>query len=318
MTEIKPQFLDTLPYAAKFLRQFPRDILTEGIVATNDLIVTQLDTPGMGVKVASGVGYVQGDQATTQGHYRIYNDASKNLTIAAADVTHPRKDRIIAQIYDSVDISGAEDKWALEVLTGDPAASPVVPSLPDNALDLAIVDVAANEDTILNAHITDQRSQIALQNIDLEYTIENLINNTKARAYLSAHQENLVSGAITKVLLNAEDYDIGSDFDIVNNKFVAPINGFYQICAVINWRDQDMVANKRYMGFVYKNGAILLKNSTHLSETNKSLSNCFSDMVYLLANDYIELYAHHETGANTADVEGVITGTSLTVYLTSV
>lgn len=160
MSEIKPQFLDELSYAAKFDRQSIRDILTEGIVATDDLEITQLDTPAMGVKVASGVGYVQGDQAATQGHYRIYNDASKNLTIAASNPTHPRKDRIIAQVYDSIDIGGAEDKWALEVLTGTPAASPVVPDLPDDALDLAIVDVEANETTILDADITDQRNQI--------------------------------------------------------------------------------------------------------------------------------------------------------------
>lgn len=165
MSEIKPQFLDEESYAAKFDRQFFRDILTEGIVATGDLEVTELDTPAMGVKVASGVGYVQGDQAATQGHYRIFNDASKNLTIAVADVTHPRKDRIIAQVYDSIDIGGVDDEWVLEVLTGTPAASPVVPNLPDNTLDLAIVDVEANETTILNADITDQRTQIALQNV---------------------------------------------------------------------------------------------------------------------------------------------------------
>ncbi len=168
MTEIKPQFLDEKTYAAKFDRQFPRDILTEGIVEANDLEITELDTPGMGVKVASGVGYVQGDQSAIQGHYRIFNDASKNLTIAASDPTNDRKDRIIAQVYDSVDIGGAEDKWVLEVLTGTPAPSPDPPALPADALDLAIVLVEDGVTTIVDANITDQRSQITNQNIVID------------------------------------------------------------------------------------------------------------------------------------------------------
>ncbi len=137
--DVNVQYLDQKPYAAKYDRQFFRDILTEGVVKTDDLKVTELDTPGMGVKVAKGRALVQGDQSEWQGHYGIRNDASKNLTIAASDPTNPRKDRVIAQIYDSIDIGGAQDKWALEVLTGTPAASPVVPDLPDDALDLFTV-----------------------------------------------------------------------------------------------------------------------------------------------------------------------------------
>ncbi len=159
------QYLDEKPYAAKYDRQPFRDILTEGIITSGALEVTELDTPDMGVKVAKGRALVQGDQSEWQGHYGIRNDASKNLTIAASNITNPRKDRIIAQVYDSVDIGGAEDKWALEVLTGTPAASPVVPDLPDDVLDLAIVLVGAGVEEILNANITDQRGRIGLQNV---------------------------------------------------------------------------------------------------------------------------------------------------------
>lgn len=165
MTEIKPQFLDALTYAGKFDRQHWRDILTEGVVETDDLKVQAKATPNMSVDVLIGKAYVQGDQATTQGHYRIYNDATVNKSIAASDPTNPRKDRVIAQVKDSTDIGGALDEWELQVLTGTPAGSPVAPALPDDALDLALVAVGAGVTTITNANITDQRSQIDLQNL---------------------------------------------------------------------------------------------------------------------------------------------------------
>ncbi len=84
MTEIIPQFLDTESYIGKKLRQHWRDILTEGIIGTNDLKVTEKGTPDMSVDVAAGSAYVQGDQATTQGHYRIYNDATVNKSNASS------------------------------------------------------------------------------------------------------------------------------------------------------------------------------------------------------------------------------------------
>ena len=121
----------------------------------------------MSVDIAKGRAFVQGDQSEWQGHYGIRNDATVNKAIAASDPTNPRKDRVIAQVYDSVDIGGAEDKYVLEVLTGTPAPTPSPPALPDDALDLAIVDVAASATTITNANITDQRTQIALQNINI-------------------------------------------------------------------------------------------------------------------------------------------------------
>lgn len=165
MAEIIPQFLDAEAYIGKKDRQHWRDILTEGVVETDDLKVQEKGTPDMSVDVLIGKAYVQGDQSAIQGHYRIYNDATVNKSIAASDPTNPRKDRVIAQVKDSTDIGGALNEWELQILTGTPAASPVVPDLPDDALDLAIINVGAGVTEILNANITDQRSQIELQNV---------------------------------------------------------------------------------------------------------------------------------------------------------
>jgi len=163
MVEINSNFIDVNSYVAKHDRIRWQDILTEGIVASGHFEVTEKATPDMGVTVAAGRAYIEGDDATDQGFYYAYSTSSNNLTISAADPTNDRIDRVVLQVYDSTDISGdTEDKVELEVLTGTPAASPSAPPTPDNAISLATVDVGAGVTSITNADITDTRSQFAL------------------------------------------------------------------------------------------------------------------------------------------------------------
>src|SRR5574337_1500593 len=84
----------------------------------------------MSVLVARGAAYVQGDDATDQGLYFVYNDATKTLTISSADATNPRKDIVVAHVKDNFH-GQAGDTWVIEVITGTPAASPVEPTTPE-------------------------------------------------------------------------------------------------------------------------------------------------------------------------------------------
>jgi len=194
MTEILPQFLDTESYAAKYDRQHWRDILSEGIVGVGDLEVTEKGTPDMSVDVASGSAYVQGDQSATQGLYRIYNDGTVNKVIAASDPTNARIDRVIAQIKDSTDIGGVDDEWEIQVLTGTPAGSPVAPALPDDALDLALIDVGNGVTTITDSDITDQRERIGFQNV----SDRGWVSAGESWSYASASTITVPSGAASK------------------------------------------------------------------------------------------------------------------------
>lgn len=158
MAELNPVFLDSLTYPAKELRKILGDIYTEGILTSGALAVSQSGTPAMSVSVALGRAIITNDEGNF-GKYVIENDAAVTKTIAASDPSNPRIDRIIAQVYDATDISGASDDWHLEVLTGTPAASPSAPALPSNAISLATVAVAAGVITIVNANITDTRAR---------------------------------------------------------------------------------------------------------------------------------------------------------------
>ena len=129
----------------------------EGIVAAGDLSVTETGTPAMSVDVAGGRAIIQGTEGTYQGPYIVENRGSATVTVTAADVSNPRIDLVVAKIEDQA-YSGAVNAWALAVLAGTPAASPVAPSMPANSILLATVAVAAAAATITNANITDNRT----------------------------------------------------------------------------------------------------------------------------------------------------------------
>ena len=129
----------------------------EGIVAAGDLSVTETGTPAMSVDIAGGRAIIQGTEGTYQGPYIVENRGLTTVTVTAADVSNPRVDLVVAKIEDQA-YSGAVNAWALAVVAGTPAASPVAPSMPANSILLATVAVAAAAATITNANITDGRT----------------------------------------------------------------------------------------------------------------------------------------------------------------
>ena len=109
------------------------------------------DSSGMNVKVKSG-------QALIRGHY--YNStAEETLTIAAADATNPRIDRVVLQLDPSA------NSILLVVLTGTPGATPAAPELTQTdsniyEISLATVAVAANATSIAPENVTDTRTML--------------------------------------------------------------------------------------------------------------------------------------------------------------
>lgn len=125
---------------------------------SGDLAVSQNGTPNMSVNVAAGQCAILGTQNTIyQGLYSgALNDATVNLTIAAADPTNPRIDIVVASVQDAA-YSGSNNQWLPQVITGTPAPSPSPPATPANSIVLAQVAVAANATSITSGNITDKR-----------------------------------------------------------------------------------------------------------------------------------------------------------------
>lgn len=107
------------------------------------------------------------------------------VTIAAANATNPRKDliaikfkRLVEDNIDTGNIYGNGtsylysqdnlDSFEIVVITGTPAASPIVPSTPAGCLALANIHVAANTTSIITSNITDVRTILTInQNINV-------------------------------------------------------------------------------------------------------------------------------------------------------
>lgn len=128
---------------------------TSGTIGDNSLKVSAQASPNMTVAVASGWGAIVSSVANA-GVYQIYNDATTNLTIATADPSLPRIDRVVVTVNDAY-YSGLLNNVTFTVIAGTPAASPTAPATPSNSISLATVTVAAAATSISSANITDTR-----------------------------------------------------------------------------------------------------------------------------------------------------------------
>ncbi len=129
----------------KFAPYYFGDGVVQG--SLNAFSVAQHAPPGMSVDVATGRCFIQGVFGE--------NGSTKQLTIAAADATNPRIDRVVLRC-DTV----AQDLEVL-VLTGVAAVSPAAPALVRSATQtdysLYQVLVGTTVTSIVTANLTDER-----------------------------------------------------------------------------------------------------------------------------------------------------------------
>ena len=108
------------------------------------------DNSGLQVKVKSGTAWIEG--------YYVSSSAEEIVTLATADATNPRIDRIILRLDRNA------NTISLTKLTGTPAASPSAPALTQNTLlweiSLAQVVVAATDTLIAAGDVTDERTYV--------------------------------------------------------------------------------------------------------------------------------------------------------------
>ncbi|MGE0399952.1 MAG: hypothetical protein AB7T06_24770 [Kofleriaceae bacterium] len=165
-----PYALQNASHSAALFRQSASAPFTGGGALSNaELAVTQQASPNMSVLLGPGRAKVVGTSVsppagmswTTQAMYDVLNDAPLTVTIAAANPTNPRIDLVYIQVRDAF-YSGANNDAIAGVVTGTPAASPVVPATPANAVAVATVAVGAGVTTIVNANISRVVGRAAL------------------------------------------------------------------------------------------------------------------------------------------------------------
>ena len=117
--------------------------------------------------------------------------------------------------------------------------------------------------------------------------------------------QGLSSGSITKITFDTENADINSDFDLSNNKFIAPVAGKYLFQAYLTF--STMVAGSGIGLLWYKGGSVYRTGYHQSTEINITHSLSSTVIFNLAASDEIEIYAFQGSGSTETigDANGV-------------
>jgi hypothetical protein len=150
-------------YSARLDRTILDLIFTEGVVDPDldNFEVTETTPQSLSVAIDVGRAVIDGDDEVRQGKYLVVNDAVLNVPITAAPLApNDRIDLIVLRVNDPVAGSARTPPNVCEVVAipGTPGTVPVAPAVPDTAIPLAQVYVAAGATFIATADITDRRT----------------------------------------------------------------------------------------------------------------------------------------------------------------
>lgn len=119
---------------------------------------------------------------------------------------------------------------------------------------------------------------------------------SKCRAYRATSNQDIPTGTVVKVQLNAEDYDVQSEFDHVTNyRFTASKAGYYLVNCSIYWA--EVTIDKRYYIMLLRNGVEVSRGVINSAVATGFIVNT-SDIIYLAADQYLEMNAYHDAGVN--------------------
>lgn len=136
-------------------------------------------------------------------------------------------------------------------------------------------------------------------------------NIYKARAYRNAHQA-ISASTWSKAQLNVESFDTNNNFDSVTNyRYTVAVTGYYHIKGQIGIGSAGISGSTYGEGSVYKNGAAIISGLRLQGSSNSNTlpRMVLTDLVYLVAGDYIELYGY------SSDADRDIVGGSNITYL---
>lgn len=150
-----PAWLQQGSYPAKTDRQVVSSIFQyEGVLTGFE--TSQTATASMSVIIGPGRAVINGTSVEFQGMYNVVNDAPVSITIPGSNTNNPRYDLVVVTINDA-DVSGTLNNVEFKVISGVPASSPTVPSIPASTLVLARIFVGAGVSSIPTSAITDVR-----------------------------------------------------------------------------------------------------------------------------------------------------------------
>jgi len=133
------------------------------------------------------------------------------------------------------------------------------------------------------------------------------LKNTPAFLAHKTSNQNITDATGVKVTFDSEIYDVGSSFDLSNNKFVVPSNeaGKYILYGGCQMEANGSSELDNAILYLYKNGSIVAQYENNPTSNPGRAINCtWSDSFDLSVSDYIEMYAYIDDISGTPTVIG--------------
>jgi len=133
-----------------------------------------------------------------------------------------------------------------------------------------------------------------------ETKVSTTIENSRIRATRGTVQ-SIANNTWTKVQINTEVYDTLSEYDNVTDyRFKAKTDGYYLITAAVGTQAATWDADEGITISLYKNGIAYAYEKIYMnanSVANIGLTISISDVFYLKADEYIEVWVLQDQGA---------------------
>jgi len=134
-----------------------------------------------------------------------------------------------------------------------------------------------------------------------------------ARLYKAADQV-MSNGVVAKILIDTVDYEVGNNFSIANNRYVAQVTGYYDVFQFVVW---IVAANDRTTeSRVRRNdGVLYARGRGSWTVDSQDTITTGVDVVYLTAGQYVELWGWQSGSSGDISIDGGISATVLGVWL---
>lgn len=120
-------------------------------------------------------------------------------------------------------------------------------------------------------------------------------NKSLVRAYRSGDQ-TVSSGSYAKVAFNAENYDIGNNFDTSSNVFTAPRTGYYEVSCTL-YTSQSTTGNLVMItANINSSGTYYSRALSYSRSASESYS--FKDVIPLTVGNTLEIQYNQSSGSS--------------------
>ena len=127
---------------------------------------------------------------------------------------------------------------------------------------------------------------------------ETLPTNTPAFFAHANGNQTIATSSYTKVEIDTEIVDTNSKFDVANYRFTPAEVGYYIIGGFVRFDSSTTTSDCGII--IYKNGSAYYK---HVEGKSSVTTKHINQVVYLDADDYVELYCYQNGGGN-QDING--------------